>query len=92
MFDVNSEAEPFDPSLRVAPRGVSRPRPAGPQLTPGTRISREWRGRTCDVEVTADGFLYDGHAYASLSEIARAITGIRWNGPRFFGLRKVKAA
>lgn len=60
----------------------------GPVLTPGVRITREYRGRRCDVEVLAEGFLYQGQAYDSLSEIAREITGVRWNGPRFFGLRK----
>lgn len=63
-------------------------RAPGPVLTPGVRITREYRGRRCDVEVLADGFLYEGQAYDSLSEIAREITGVRWNGPRFFGLRK----
>jgi hypothetical protein len=60
----------------------------GPMLTPGVRLSREWRGRVCDVEVVGEGFVYEGRAYASLSEVAREITGVRWNGPRFFGLRK----
>ena len=63
----------------------------GPVLTPGVRLSREWRGRVCDVEVVGEGFVYEGKAYASLSEVAREITGVRWNGPRFFGLRKVAA-
>lgn len=78
-------------TLRIV-TGAAKAQPPGPKLTPGTRISREWRGRTCDVEVVAGGFLYAGKTYDSLSEIARAITGVRWNGPRFFGLRKAKAA
>lgn len=53
----------------------------------GTRILREWRGRTCVVEVADDGVLYDGRKFASLSHVARAITGTRWSGPRFFGLK-----
>ena len=60
----------------------------GPVLTPGVRITREYRGRRCDVEVLSDGFLHEGRRYDSLSEIAREIAGVRWNGPRFFGLRK----
>ena len=60
----------------------------GPVLTAGVRISREWRGRVCDVEVEGDGFLFEGRRFNSLSEVAREITGVRWNGPRFFGLRK----
>lgn len=75
------------PVLRIL-TGQAKPKPAGPVLHPGVRISREWRGRVCNVEVTADGFLYEGRTFDNLSEIAREITGTRWNGPRFFGLRK----
>lgn len=53
---------------------------------PGTRLVREWHGRTYTVEVLETGFLCDGQRYCSLSEAARAITGARWSGPRFFGL------
>lgn len=53
----------------------------------GTRIIREWRGKTYVVEVADDGFIFDGGKYASLSHVARAITGTRWSGPRFFGLK-----
>ena len=53
----------------------------------GTRILREWRGRTYVVEVADGGFLHDGSRFASLSHVARAITGTRWSGPRFFGLK-----
>jgi hypothetical protein len=69
----------------------TRAKAPGPILTPGVRLSREWRGRVCDVEVVGDGFLYEGKPYDSLSEVARKITGVRWNGPRFFGLRKEAA-
>ena len=55
-------------------------------LSPGTRLVREWHGRSHTVDVEKDGFLYEGQRYGSLSEIARAITGARWSGPRFFGL------
>ena len=51
------------------------------------RLVREWKGLRHEVEVTDDGVLYRGERYASLSEVARVITGVRWNGPRFFGLR-----
>ena len=54
---------------------------------PGTRLIREWQGRTYVVEVSDIGFIHDGKSYASLSHVARAITGTRWSGPRFFGLR-----
>ncbi len=63
---------------------------AGPEtlLAEGTVITREWKGTRHEVEVTAGGFLWQGSRWNSLSEVARAITGTRWNGPRFFGLRK----
>jgi hypothetical protein len=60
----------------------------GPRLEPGARIAREWKGVRHEVEVTKAGFCYADQAYDSLSEIARLITGTRWNGPRFFGLRQ----
>lgn len=54
----------------------------------GTRLIREWQGIEHQVTVRIDGFEYQGRPYKSLSAIARAITGTRWNGPLFFGLRK----
>ena len=53
----------------------------------GTRLIREWQGVEYVVTVTADGFDWEGRPYKSLSAIARAITGTRWNGWVFFGLR-----
>jgi len=53
----------------------------------GTILSREWNGRMQRVAVLDDGFSWNGKTYPSLSQVARAITGTRWNGPRFFGLR-----
>ncbi len=64
------------------------PRPALPRLRPGTRLIREWGGAVHQVTVGEDGFDYRGARYASLSRIAREITGTRWSGPLFFGLRK----
>ncbi len=55
-------------------------------LRPGTRLVREWQGRTYHVLVTESGFDYDGKIYRSLSAIARAITGTQWSGPAFFGI------
>ena len=55
-------------------------------LPPGSRLVREWHGRTHTVDVLETGFLFDGQHYGSLSQVARAITGARWSGPRFFGL------
>src|SRR5258706_7421334 len=57
------------------------------ELRPGTLLTREWDGHLQQVMVLADGFTWNGTTYRSLSKIAFAITGSRWNGPRFFGLR-----
>jgi hypothetical protein len=57
-------------------------------LTPGTRLIREWNGRTIAVEVREDGFLWEGRTYRSLSVIAREVTGAHWSGPRFFGIQR----
>lgn len=70
------------PARLVPP--VARPRP-------GTRLIREWRGVVHQVTVLEKGFDYQGERYTSLSQIARAITGTRWSGPKFFGLREVPA-
>lgn len=58
----------------------------GANIRPGTRLLREWNGETHRVEVVDKGFLWRGRRYPSLSAVARAITGSRWSGPRFFGL------
>jgi hypothetical protein len=57
------------------------------ELRPGTVLGREWKGHMHRVAVLADGFAWNGKTYPSLSNVAFAITGTRWNGPRFFGLR-----
>jgi hypothetical protein len=57
------------------------------ELTPGTVLVREWDRQSQRVMVMADGFAWNGRTYESLSKVAFAITGTRWNGPRFFGLR-----
>ncbi|HEU5048589.1 MAG TPA: DUF2924 domain-containing protein [Rickettsiales bacterium] len=56
-------------------------------IKPGTRLIREWHGKTYEVEVIADGVLFNGKRYRSLSEVARIITGVKWSGPLFFGLK-----
>src|SRR5260370_16161070 len=75
-------------SGRIRPSPVDRsPRRHRPgPLSPGSRLVREWRGRSHTVEVVDRGVLYAGRRYRSLSEVARTITGARWSGPRFFGL------
>ena len=73
----------------VAAQGKPTPAPAPVRLKPGTTLVREWHGRTHTVLVLADGgFECQGRRYSSLTELARAITGARWSGPRFFGLRR----
>ena len=84
------------PATRRKLLQAARPRPGSADgtprrkrlgtLSPGSRLVREWHGRCHTVEVTERGFLYAGRRYRSLSEVARAITGARWSGPRFFGL------
>jgi len=58
------------------------------RLTPGTVLTRIWKGRSHTVTVEDAGYVYEEKAYSSLSEIARLITGTRWSGPRLFGLEK----
>ena len=55
---------------------------------PGTRLVREWQGRVHEVVITEGGFIWSGNTYGSLSQVARLITGTRWSGPRFFGLKE----
>jgi hypothetical protein len=57
------------------------------ELTPGTVLVREWDRQSQRVMVMADGFAWNGQTYDSLSKVAFAITGTKWSGPRFFGLR-----
>jgi len=63
-----------------------------PTLKPGTRLLREWNVTTHEVIVLEDGVLFRGKRHRSLSEVARLITGSRWSGPRFFGLKASKAS
>jgi Protein of unknown function (DUF2924) len=56
-------------------------------LRPGTVLGRDWNGQMQQVAVLTDGFAWNGKTYPSLSKVAFAITGTRWNGPKFFGLR-----
>jgi Protein of unknown function (DUF2924) len=58
-----------------------------PQVRPGTRLVREWRNQVHLVTVRPNGYEYKSSRYQSLSEIARLITGTRWSGPLFFGIK-----
>lgn len=59
----------------------------GRHLGLGAILRRDWQGQRIEVVVETDGFRWNGETYPSLSAVARAATGTRWNGPRFFGLR-----
>lgn len=61
------------------------------RIKPGAILVRDWKGKSHRITVMDDGFEFEGKPYDSLSEIARRITGTRWNGPRFFGMRPDKA-
>lgn len=68
-------------------RKGSKAPPKGEELLLGTRLVREWKGVAHETTVIDGGFEYQGRRFKSLSAVARAITGTRWNGPMFFGLR-----
>ena len=71
--------------------GATRIRPR-PELQPGTRLLREWQGRTYEVLVLDDSFSWQSAHYRSLSAVARTITGTAWSGPLFFGLKETRSA
>ena len=76
--------------VKLAGQGTSRSQPSTPaaiSLRPGTRLVRSWNGETYNVLVTDDGYRFNDQTYASLSSIAQAITGTKWSGPRFFGVK-----
>ena len=75
---------------RMVSTGAPAPEPVRKTivLTPGTRLIREWNGRTIAVEVREGGFFWEDRTYRSLSEIAREVTGAHWSGPRFFGVNR----
>lgn len=73
-------------ALKAAVKRATVTVPRRPQ-GPGTRLVREWNGVRHEVEVQDDGYLWRGKRHRSLSAIALAITGTRWSGPRFFGIK-----
>lgn len=86
----------FDPATRRRLKQLSNPStsdapptsPASGALKPGTVLTREWGGTIHRVMVLEEGFAWAGQNYRSLSEIATRISGTRWSGPRFFGLKQ----
>jgi hypothetical protein len=99
LGDLDAETVRFLNTIELAPskqaavpltRAFERRKRA---LSVGAVLTREWAGRHHRVMVLDGGFAWEGRTYRSLSEIAKAITGTKWNGPRFFGLREqAKAA
>jgi DUF2924 family protein len=78
-------------AIELQRTGAARTR-LRPQLPSGTRLIREWRGRSYEAVVLDDGFSWQGTHYRSLSAIARTITGTAWSGPLFFGLKQNQSA
>lgn len=83
--------EALDELAAVAAKAAKSKAPTPPparqlMLTAGTRLVREWNGRTISVDVQGESYIWNDKHYGSLSEIARAVTGTRWSGPRFFGV------
>lgn len=76
-------------TLKSAADGKTPRAVPAPVLRPGTQLVREWNGRSHQVDVTDEGFRYNGEDHKSLSAIALLITGTTWSGPRFFGLTRV---
>lgn len=74
-------------ALQIEPTGVKAPQSA-PSYKSGVRLMRTWKGRTYVVTIAPQGYLFEGREYASLSKIAKKITGTTWSGPAFFGVKK----
>ena len=83
LLDRTKAAE-SGPAMSARLMGLDQKRA---ELKPGTMLVREWNQQSQRVMVMADGFAWNGQTYDNLSRVAFAITGTRWNGPRFFGLR-----
>ena len=73
---------------KASAKDIHRLHQVAPTLKPGTTLTREWQGVKHSVKVLNEGFDYRGNHYRTLSSIARFITGTRWSGPVFFGLKK----
>ena len=72
----------------IARRGTAIPTRKELRLKPGARLVRTWQGKTYSVLVADHGFILHDRQFASLSQVAQAITGAHWSGPRFFGLTR----
>ena len=90
-FGGDKEIDKRIAALMTAHRNGRALAPARARFKPGTLLVREHGGVSHRVEVLDKGFRWQGETFSNLSEIARRITGTRWNGPAFFGLRGAKA-
>jgi len=86
-FDAKTQRHLKEIAKGFARDPAYRPKAIRP-LSPGVVLTREWKGVLQRVTITPEGFTHLGRQYASLSDVARAITGTRWSGPRFFGLEQ----
>lgn len=86
--DAEERLEALADDASLADRERMREHSKKNSLLPGTRLVRDWQGVQHEVTVLSDGFEYRGRRFKSLSAIANIITGTRWSGPLFFGLRK----
>lgn len=84
---VRTELRRIAESLKANPSGLR----GRSRIKPGSRILRRWRGEMHEVIAEESGFKYRGASYQSLSQIARRVTGTRWSGPAFFGLKTTKS-
>lgn len=95
--DLDAESRRILDSVKLDGRGdtlkgvIANFRRPDWKLQPGTVLSREWKGKMHRVTITTGGFSWEDRTYTSLTQIAYAITGTRWNGPRFFGFRNKSA-
>ena len=81
-------------AIAASGTGISSKSVPVPRVTirPGTRLIREWNGKTIAVTAAEQGFEYDGRQFSSLTQIASEVTGTHWSGPRFFGVTKRRSA
>ena len=84
--------EVADATARGARSSVPLPTSRSPRTRPGTVLTREWNGVDHRVMAIEEGYAWNGKTFRSLSEVAQAITGTRWSGPRFFGLQQKSRA
>ncbi|GAA0399271.1 DUF2924 domain-containing protein [Brevundimonas terrae] len=90
-LQLEGSSHPLDKrlaQLAARHRTGSKPTVVAHSFKTGSLLQREWQGERHQVEVVDGGYVWKGQSYKSLSAIARDITGARWNGPRFFGLRE----